>query len=42
MQKNIKSLMFAVEKTFPVNNHMFEIDIENTRKQGVKYVQNIS
>ena len=31
MQKNIKFLMFEVEKTYPVNNHMFKIDIENTR-----------
>ena len=31
MQKTIKSLMFVVEKTYPVNNHMFKIDIENTR-----------
>ena len=29
--KNIKSLMFVVEKNYPVNNHMFKIDIENTR-----------
>ena len=34
--------MLVLEKTFPVNNHMFEINIENTRTQGVKYVQNIS
>ena len=39
MQKTIKSLMFVVEKTYPVNNHMFKIDIENTRTQGTKYVQ---
>ena len=32
MQKNIKSLMFVVgKKNYPVNNHMFKIDIENTR-----------
>ena len=31
MQKNIKSLMFVVEKIYPLNNHMFKIDIENTR-----------
>ena len=30
MQKTIKSLMFEVEKTYPVNNH---IDIENTRTE---------
>ena len=30
--------MFVVEKTDPVNNDMFKIDIENTRTQGVKYV----
>ena len=23
--------MFVVEKNYPVNNHMFKIDIENTR-----------
>ena len=42
MQKTIKSLMFVVQKTYPVSNHMFKIDIENTRTQGVKYVQNLS
>ena len=42
MQKTIKSLMFAVEKTYPVNNHIFKIDIENTRTQGAKYVQSLS
>ena len=42
MQKTIKSLMFLVEKTYPVNNHMFKIDIENTRTQGAKYVQSLS
>ena len=42
MQKTIKSLMFVVEKTSPVNNHMFKIDIENTRTQGAKYVQSLS
>ena len=31
MQKNIKSLIFVVEKKYPVSNHMFKIDIENTR-----------
>ena len=31
MQKNIKYLMFVVVKNSPVNNHMFKIDIENTR-----------
>ena len=36
MQKTIKSLMFVVEKTYPVNNHMFKIDIENNRTQGAK------
>ena len=30
--------MFVVEKTYPVNNYMFKIDIENTRTQSVKYV----
>ena len=40
MQKTIKSLMFVVEKTYPVKNLMFRIDIENTRTQGAKYVQN--
>ena len=34
--------MFVVEKTFPVNSHMFKIDIENTRTQGVKFNQNLS
>ena len=34
--------MFVVEKTDPVNNHMFKIDIENIRTQGVKYVQSLS
>ena len=29
-----KSLIFVVEKTYPVNNYMFKID-----KQGAKYVQ---
>ena len=42
MQKTIKSLMFVVEKTYPVNNPMFKIDIENTRTQGAKYVQSLS
>ena len=42
MQKNIKSLTFVVEKTYPVNNHMFKIDIENTRIQGAKSVQSLS
>ena len=37
MQKT-KYLMFVVEKTYPVNNDMFKIDIENTRTQGAKYV----
>ena len=41
-QKTIKSLMFVVEKTYPVNNPMFKIDIENTRTQGAKYVQSLS
>ena len=31
MQKTIKSLMFVVEKNYPVNNHMFKIDIEKAR-----------
>ena len=39
MQKAIKSLMFVVEKIYPVNNPMFKTDIGNTRTQGVKYVQ---
>ena len=42
MQKTIKSLMFVVEKTYPVNNPMFKIDIENTRTQGTKYVESLS
>ena len=42
MQKTIKSLMPVVEKTYPVNNRMFKIDIENTRTQGAKYVQSLS
>ena len=42
MQKTINSLMFAVEKTYPVKNQMFKIDIENTRTQGAKYVQRLS
>ena len=41
MQKNIKSLIFVVEKTYPVNNHKFKIDIENTRTQGAKCVQSL-
>ena len=31
--------MFVVEKSYPVNNHIFKIDIENTRTQGAKYVK---
>ena len=27
-----KSLMFVVEKNYPVNNYMFKIDIKSTRK----------
>ena len=42
MQKSIKSLVFVVKKTYPVNNHMFKIDIENTRAEGAKYVQSLS
>ena len=42
MQKTIKSLMLVVEKTYPVNNHMFKIDIEIPRRQGAKYVQSLS
>ena len=42
MQKTIKSLMFVVEKAYPVNNHMFKIDIENNRTQGANYVQSLS
>ena len=42
MQEAIKSLMFVVEKTYPVNNHMFKNDTENTRTQGAKYVQSFS
>ena len=42
MQKTIKSLMFVVEKNYPVKNNMFKIDIENTRTQGPKYVQGLS
>ena len=42
MQKTIKSLVFLVEKIYSVNNHMFKIDIENTRTQGPKYVQSLS
>ena len=34
--------MFVVEKTFPVNNHKFKIDIENTTTQRAKYVQSLS
>ena len=34
--------MFVVEKTYPVNNHMFKIDNENTRTQGANYVQSLS
>ena len=33
--------MFVVEKNYPVNNHMFKIDIE-TLEQGVKYAQSLS
>ena len=39
MQKTIKSLMFVVEKTYPVNNHMFKIDIENTRTRYEIYLK---
>ena len=42
MQNTKKSLMFVVEKTYPVNNHVFKIDIENTRPQGAKYAQTLS
>ena len=42
MQKTIKSLMFVVEKTYPMNNHIFKINIENTITQGAKYVQSLS
>ena len=42
MQKTIKSLMFVVEKIYPVNNPMFKIDIENTRTQDAKYVERLS
>ena len=42
MQKTIKSLMFEVGKTYPVNNHMFKIGIENTGTQGAKCVQSLS
>ena len=38
MQKNIKSLMFVVEKNYPVN----KIGIENTRTQGAKHVRSLS
>ena len=34
--------MIVVQKTYPLNNHMFKIDIENTRAQGAKYVQSLS
>ena len=34
--------MFVVEKSYPVNNHMFKIDTENTRAQAAKYVQSLS
>ena len=37
-----KSLMFVVEKIYPVNNHVFKINIENTGTQGAKYVQSLS
>ena len=33
--------MVVVEKNFPVNNHMFKIDIENTTTSA-KYVQSLS
>ena len=42
MQKTIQSLMFVVEKTYPVNKHIFKIDIENTRTKGAKNVQSLS
>ena len=42
MQKTTKSLMFEVEKTYAVNNHMFKIGVENTRTQGAKHVQSLS
>ena len=34
--------MFVVEKIYPVNNHVFKINIENTRTQGARYVQSLS
>ena len=34
--------MVLVEKTYAVNNHMFKIDIENTRTQDAKHVQSLS
>ena len=34
--------MFVVEKTYPVNNPMFKMEIEKTRTQGAKYVQSLS
>ena len=34
--------MFEVEETYPVNNHMFKIDIENAGTEGAKYIQSLS
>ena len=34
MQKAIKSLMFVVEKTYPVNNNMFKIELKTLEHKG--------
>ena len=33
--------MFVAGKTYPVNNHMFKVDIENTRAEGAKREHNM-
>ena len=33
--------MLVVEKNYPVNNHMFKIDIENTRTRCEIYSKSI-
>ena len=42
MQKNHKIFDVCSGKTYPVNNHIFKIGIENTRTQDAKYVQSLS
>ena len=38
MHVKLKSLIFVVKKSYPVNNYKFKIDII-TQEQGVKHVQ---